>query len=1209
MPSSSVAAVPSLSTVATPRAFVRLMGSFGLIVDGDDCSARLTYEKVRLMLAVLALAQSQPVSRTKLARMIWPDVDVPEGRARVRHALHTLKQVFSAVPQALEVTSAEIRLRTDLVQVDVLSLVNDASTPFTIDDAQRLDLYRPPLLDTLNTSLTEEFDNWLKGWRARIEIEMAQWRQRIIDRHLQDKALSAALAHATRWAERWPEDESCHRTLIRLLVATGQHDAAMVAFEHCSRVLADRLGMAPSAETRALLGIEASAATTVSASARPRLYGREFRPMAVVAITLSWVAPQREVETAVESLAQASTDVLAEIQRSGAWVARASGGSWLAYFGFSGINETPIVGAARLTKSLSELSLPVGVHLGMGLHADVTLTEPETQTPDKAALLSQGALPLSWQARHRETLLSQSAVQRLPPSQLLTLKRGGRADYVLEQHPPSEITPRLHGRAREFDFLVGLWMRQQPGRNPTMVTVTGFPGIGKSLLANVMAEYAVQSGGQRILLSCEEAYKQVPLYPILTWLRQQYSALTARLRDVGKEEALARFCDTLGAKRVESQMIEWLLNATHMTETLLADAQQTLGAILARYSAEPQQSRLIVVENLQWADHATLSLLKKIRENPTRIPLMLIATSRAIVSEDDERTLRLGPLSDVFMAQFVAHRSRTQKLSRKQRQHVLQHSHGVPLYAILLMRQTINDLPLEYSCGLTDTLCVELQRLPPAALELAQLTALMETSLEVGTLGDILAMSQDVLQSALSALLENGMLMESSTGELVSPVMIQLAIRRMTPRKTRQGLHTLVARHLIRTDASPVMIAPHAESADEPSTPLWWQRAAVQEIRESQPRQARASLERALRHAHRIDTSEARRQFEFQCQMLLGELASVTAGPGSTQTLLAYEAADRLLPADDPKVAMFNMWGKWVTCQHTARYTEALDLAHRHMRLSIELDIPFSKGWSHYALGNTYLWCGQLTEAEHELSQCIQVLDKIPPRQDLVSIYGDHALAIVWATHALCLAMQGRAEQALTLSQESMQRAVIGGSPLTMVGCLLLGARVQYLVGSVHVAGAMCQGALAHMPPDDALGPWHAILQAYASLPAVLEGLDDEALKNFQDLVPFVEQGMPTLLNSLLCLIARGLIAKHAFEEAAAALVRAEEINRIQNSYTVEPEIYCIRGDLYLASGQVSQAQKAWQLARTSAVRHGLLAYGGWVDARLAQHPVQASAD
>src|SRR5690606_23813094 len=206
-----------------------------------------------------------------------------------------------------------------------------------------------------------------------------------------------------------------------------------------------------------------------------------------------------------------------------------------------------------------------------------------------------------------------------------------------------------------------------------------------------------------------------------------------------------------------------------------------------------------------------------------------------------------------------------------------------------------------------------------------------------------------------------------------------------------------IARHLIDTDALPDRIALHVEQADESSTPIWWQRAAIQEIREHQPRRARASLERALKHADRIDTSEARRQFEFECQLILGELAAATMGPGAQRTLHAYEAASRLTPVDDPRAALLGLWGKWLSCQHTARYTEALDLARRHMRLAVELGIEEVKGWSHYAIGQTYLWCGRLAEAEQALDRSIAVLSTVRVQEDMSTIYGDQAVALVYA--------------------------------------------------------------------------------------------------------------------------------------------------------------------------------------------------------------------
>src|SRR5690606_3113920 len=115
---------------------------------------------------------------------------------------------------------------------------------------------------------------------------------------------------------------------------------------------------------------------------KPRRYGREFRPLAVLAVTLSCPSAQREAEVAVESLELARRDALAAIQASGAWGAHAGGGSLLAYCGYPGVAERPIAAAVAQAGALSGLALHEGVHLGMGLDAEVALTEPEMSTPD-----------------------------------------------------------------------------------------------------------------------------------------------------------------------------------------------------------------------------------------------------------------------------------------------------------------------------------------------------------------------------------------------------------------------------------------------------------------------------------------------------------------------------------------------------------------------------------------------------------------------------------------------------------------------------------------------------------------------------------------------------------------------------------------------------------------------------------------------------------
>ncbi|QXX79189.1 hypothetical protein [Alcaligenes ammonioxydans] len=75
------------------------MGTFRLLIDGQDRSHLLSYDKVKLLLALLVLAQGQAIARVKLADMLWPESDPEQGRARVRHALYVLRQALAPCPR------------------------------------------------------------------------------------------------------------------------------------------------------------------------------------------------------------------------------------------------------------------------------------------------------------------------------------------------------------------------------------------------------------------------------------------------------------------------------------------------------------------------------------------------------------------------------------------------------------------------------------------------------------------------------------------------------------------------------------------------------------------------------------------------------------------------------------------------------------------------------------------------------------------------------------------------------------------------------------------------------------------------------------------------------------------------------------------------------------------------------------------------------
>ena len=60
-----------------------------------------------------------------------------------------------------------------------------------------------------------------------------------------------ALTHAHELLALEPTSEEAHRRVMRLHYLAGDRAAALLAFDHCERVLKDEVGASPSAETLA----------------------------------------------------------------------------------------------------------------------------------------------------------------------------------------------------------------------------------------------------------------------------------------------------------------------------------------------------------------------------------------------------------------------------------------------------------------------------------------------------------------------------------------------------------------------------------------------------------------------------------------------------------------------------------------------------------------------------------------------------------------------------------------------------------------------------------------------------------------------------------------------------------------------------------------------------------------------------------------------
>ena len=144
---------------------LQLLGPFEARL-GDGVPVAITGKKAKALLAYLALAGGQPVSRDKLAGVLWEFSADEQARTSLRQTLSSLRKCLAPLDREWLVSEGDtVAIDPEAVGVDSLDFKALAAdgTPEALERATGL--YRGELLEGL--SLREEaFEAWLRAERA-----------------------------------------------------------------------------------------------------------------------------------------------------------------------------------------------------------------------------------------------------------------------------------------------------------------------------------------------------------------------------------------------------------------------------------------------------------------------------------------------------------------------------------------------------------------------------------------------------------------------------------------------------------------------------------------------------------------------------------------------------------------------------------------------------------------------------------------------------------------------------------------------------------------------------------------------------------------------------------------------------------------------------------------------------------------------------------
>jgi DNA-binding SARP family transcriptional activator/tetratricopeptide (TPR) repeat protein len=238
-----------------------LFGSFQTQLHGQPIT-HFESDKVRALLAYLAVESSRSHRRETLAGLLWPDRPEQAAFTNLRHALSSLRKSIddqTATSPIILVQPGTIRFSPeshswlDVAEFDRLTAGCQSPTATNLEVIERLQnavtLYVGDFLEGFSLKDSSLFEEWILIQREHYRKAAVQALAALASFYENYDDWGLALIYARRQVELEPLDETAHCQIMRLLALSGQRSAALRQFETCRHILFDELQVEPARET------------------------------------------------------------------------------------------------------------------------------------------------------------------------------------------------------------------------------------------------------------------------------------------------------------------------------------------------------------------------------------------------------------------------------------------------------------------------------------------------------------------------------------------------------------------------------------------------------------------------------------------------------------------------------------------------------------------------------------------------------------------------------------------------------------------------------------------------------------------------------------------------------------------------------------------------------------------------------------------------
>ncbi|WP_299407775.1 PAS domain S-box protein [Acaryochloris sp. IP29b_bin.148] len=366
------------------------------------------------------------------------------------------------------------------------------------------------------------------------------------------------------------------------------------------------------------------------------------------------------------------------------------------------------------------------------------------------------------------------------------------------------IPEKLYGRAAEVHTLLEAFDRVSQG-NTELLLVAGFSGIGKTAVVNEVHKPITQKNGYFIKGKFDQFNRNIPFSAFVQAFRSLMGQLLGK-SDLQLSSWKAKILAALGhCGQVLIEVIpelERIIGEQPSVPELSGTAAQNRFNLLfgkfIQVFTTPEHPLVIFLDDLQWADFASLNLLKLLTDESKSGYLFLLGAYRdneidpahPLMMTLDEikktltalQTITLGPLSQNDMNVLVADTLQCEpEIAVPLTELIYQTTQGNPFFTnrFLLslhhegyisydraLGQWQGDLMQVRQLGLTDDvvgfMVDQLQKLPQSTQEILKIAACIGNQFELSTLSIVCKQPQDHIAPALWSSLQAGLVIPES---------------------------------------------------------------------------------------------------------------------------------------------------------------------------------------------------------------------------------------------------------------------------------------------------------------------------------------------------------------------------------------------------------------------------------------------------------------